>query len=141
MLPTSNFNPIEEPIKIFPISYSFPILSLITLSLSYAKLTVYFYVEWMVILSPMILFFGVQGLMCLYSIRSLIKNDTTNLTTLWAVVSVFLNGSLAVSFWLLGDLISEQENELVQEKLTILFMMIAFVLLVYMGYVIAASSL
>ena len=59
MLPISNVIPIEEPITIFPISYSFPILSLISLSLSYAKLTVYFYVEWVVILSPMILFFGV----------------------------------------------------------------------------------
>ena len=77
--------------------------------------------------------------MSLFSIRSLIKNDSTNLPTLWAVVSVFLNGSLAVSFWLLGDLI--QDEELVQDKLTILFMMLAFVLLVYMGYVIAASSL
>lgn len=41
----------------FPSSKSFGILSLLTLALTYVKLTTIFYVRWRIILSPLIFFF------------------------------------------------------------------------------------
>lgn len=62
----------------FPISYAFPPLALMTLALTYAKLTVYFYVEWEWILSPLIGFLLLKGVSSLISLKGLIQQHTSS---------------------------------------------------------------
>lgn len=54
---------------IFPSSRLFSFMSLVTLALIYAKMSVYFYVQWPLIFSPLILFFLVKFLESLWLIK------------------------------------------------------------------------
>lgn len=52
----------------FPASKLLSVCGLITLAFIYAKLTVHLYVKWTYILSPMILFFGLKFVKCVYNL-------------------------------------------------------------------------
>lgn len=126
---------------------------LITLSLVYAKVTVYFYVTWSYILSPMILYFTLNILMTLWQTFSIMQQEEqdqkqTQLDLIWALSKFMLNGLFGGLLIYAGIIIeniinainSQQDAEQalsgidIQAPINNIFIVICLALLVYLIY-------
>ncbi|KAM3144611.1 hypothetical protein pb186bvf_003218 [Paramecium bursaria] len=123
----------------FPSSKSFGILSLLTLALTYVKLTTIFYVRWRIILSPLIFFFIYKFINSVIRIgqvqNKIVPYSQAKMKTLWNISCLLITSTLAVALFYLGIMLEKAENnENIQEPLKHLFACFAFTTFVYLVY-------